>query len=122
MYSHSDAVQPPWGQGQGSTPLPEQGSAQEQPQSAYAALYYQHTQARGYPSGVQGASTTVDGGTEWPAGQNGQESNPQWAAVEAVDASTMEVRLTGGVKLPMGRTYRDEVLAALPVLGKKGRP
>lgn len=45
-----------------------------------------------------------------------------WDAIEAVDASTMEIRLTGGVKLPIGRTYRDDVLAALPVFGKKPRP
>lgn len=45
-----------------------------------------------------------------------------WAAIEAVDASSMEVRLTAGLKLPLGRTYRDDLLAALPVFGKKPRP
>lgn len=40
-----------------------------------------------------------------------------WAAVEAVDPTTMEVRLRGGVRLPLSRTHREDLLRALPHLG-----
>lgn len=40
-----------------------------------------------------------------------------WAAVEAVDPTTMEVRLRGGIRLPLSRTHREDLLRALPHLG-----
>ena len=40
-----------------------------------------------------------------------------WAAIEAVDGATMEVRIRGGARLPLGRTYRDALVQALPQLG-----
>ena len=40
-----------------------------------------------------------------------------WAVVESVDYNEMEIRLTGGIRLPIGRTYRDDILRVLPLLG-----
>lgn len=40
-----------------------------------------------------------------------------WAALEAVDATMMEVRLRGNLRLPLGPSYRDTLLRQLPQLG-----
>ena len=40
-----------------------------------------------------------------------------WAAIEAVDGATMEVRVRGGARLPLSRSYRDALVQALPQLG-----
>lgn len=40
-----------------------------------------------------------------------------WAAIDAVDPTTMEVRLHNGVRLPLSRSHRDDLLGTLPQLG-----
>ena len=40
-----------------------------------------------------------------------------WAAIEAVDGATMEVRVRCGARLPLSRSYRDALVQALPQLG-----